>query len=120
MAISNGAPATPHIKCEDVTYMVRWGWMGKSFILALAAMIGISGTMVWRVEASEADVETLKENVQVLNRNLGKIDEKQRISEARDRLLVKQMNALLKANDVTERIEAPPVKPSTLEDLKTE
>ena len=83
-------------------------------------MLGVSGTVAWRVHASEEDVKTLKENIQVIGRNQRKMDEKQRISEARDELLVKQMNALLKANDVTERIEAPPVQPSTLEDLKTE
>jgi hypothetical protein len=110
--------AYPHIKCKDGVYNVRWGKAGWLFILATLGLIGTSGTYAYKVHAGEEQAERTKQNIQVMHRNIGTLDEQARISAAGDKLVAAQMRALLKANGVTERIEPPAVEPSTLEALK--
>jgi len=113
------APFYPHVKCEKCGIVtVRWGRGGRWFIYALAGLLLASGTMTYRVSASEQDTETMQKNIKILNSNLGKIDERQRIAEAGDGLMASQMRALLEKVGVTERIEPPAVEDSTLEELE--
>jgi len=120
--MGNGdTPYYPHIKCEKCgTVTVRWGRGGRLFLFALVALMGASGTITYRVQAGESDVQTVKDNIAIIGRNQGKMDERQRIAEANDALVAAQMRAMLQKLEVTERIEAPRVEPSDLEDLVTE
>jgi len=118
MAKTSGS-AFPHIKCNTCGEQpIRFGAIGKTFVVAVATMISSFGLMTYKVNASETEIEDMKKDIGALNRNIQKIDERARISESRDGLLAKQMNALLEANGITKRIEAPPVEPSTLETLE--
>jgi len=112
-------PIVPHVRCAQCgTVTVRWGKLGWLFILALAASLSTAGVTAYRVNAGEAEQETIQKNIQTLNNNLGKIDEQVRISVARDKLLSEQMQLLLEAAQVTEHPEMPEVEASTLEELE--
>jgi len=109
----------PHVSCEKCGIVtVRWGRGGRAFLGALILLLGTSGTMTTKVIAGESARETSRENTRKLARNVGKLDERQRVSEARQKLVAEQMQLLLDAAQVTEHPVMPDVEESTLETLE--
>jgi hypothetical protein len=116
---SQDKPWFPFITCIDgFKVPVSWGWGGRVFLLALCVSLSGAGLMAYRVDATEEKDEIIEKNIHVMDRNMHKIDENQRINASQTGLMVKQLNALLELNGVTERIDAPAVKPSELEPIE--
>jgi hypothetical protein len=112
-------PWFPHVQCDDQKSLpILWGKGGWLFILAMCAVLGTSGLSAYRVDAAEEDVQEMKEDIGTLATNQHVMDEAQRIEAAKTALMIKQLNALLMKEGVTERILAPAVKPSTLEKIE--
>jgi hypothetical protein len=124
--ILSDKPPYPHINCvEGVSLSVHWGWIGKGFLLAIVT--GFSTTAWLSYEAVATDEELaevqrtdaqIQKQIIIVDRNMHKLDEQQRIQASQTGLIVKQMNKLLELGGVTERIEAPPIKPSELEPIE--
>jgi hypothetical protein len=116
---SQDKPWFPYITCIDgFKVPVAWGWGGRMFLLALCVSLSGAGLMAYRVNATEENDAIIEKNITVMDRNMRKIDENQRINASQTGLMVKQLNALLMKQGVTERIEAPAVKPSELEPIE--
>ncbi len=124
--MASDKPGWPHVRCKEGEYMpLSLGWVGKGFVLATIAAIGTVSVTAYRLEAGEEADETLEQkveqvegNVKTLGENQRKMDEAQRINAAQTGLTVRQLNKLLELEGVTERILAPPVEPSELEELE--
>jgi hypothetical protein len=111
-------PWFPHVQCDDQKSLpIMWGKGGWILLVAIFVVIGTSGLSAWRVNAAEEDVAEMKQDIGTLATNQHTMDEAQRIEAAKTALMIKQLNALLMKEGVTERILPPDVKPSKLEKL---
>lgn len=112
-------PPYPHIHCRRGTYFtVHWGKAGWAFIFAVLFSLGTTGTYAWRANASEEAVAKIEKNQAITDRNIKRLDEQVRIQASQTGLTVMQLNKLLDLAGVTERIVAPAVEKSEMEDLE--
>jgi hypothetical protein len=111
-------PPYPHVNCKEGTHTVHWGRAGWLFIGVVLASVGTSSTFAYRGLASEAAIEQIEKNQKVNDRNIKRLDEQARIQASQTSLTVLQLNKLLELQGVTERIVAPAVEKSEMEDLE--
>ena len=86
--IDREASKLPFVRCkiDGSVIPVKLGVVGWTFIVATLTAIGTSTVMANHMLAGEDN----EENIEILNRNLGKLDENQRVTDQSVQYIVQQ------------------------------
>ena len=115
--VDREASKLPFIRCkiDGSVIPVRLGIVGWAFVSATLITIGGATAFSSHMFAGE----TNSTNIEILNRNIGKIDEQQRATDQSVQFMVQQLQAIIRANPEIEGPSVlPKLEPSKLEALE--
>ena len=115
--IDREASKLPYVRCkfDGGVVPVKMGVVGWLFVIATLTTIG--GATVYANHM--VDDEANEKNIKVLNRNIGQIDEQQRVTDQSVKYMVQQVQALIDADpDVVGPSKLPTLETSKLEALE--
>ena len=115
--VDREASKLPFIRCkiDGSVIPVKMGIVGWMFVVATLGAIGTSTGFAGHMLASE----TTEDNIETMNRNLGKLDERQRVADQRDKFMLQQLKAIIDANPkIDGPTELPELEDSELEALE--
>ena len=115
--IDREASKLPFVRCkfDGGVVPVKIGVVGWIFIIAtLGAISGVAGFAPHVIAG-----KTNEKNIKIMYRNSERIDENQRVSDQRDKFMIMQLDAIIKADpDIDGPTKLPLLEPSKLEPLQ--